>query len=45
VALIAVASGLFLDGRAADGWPGVNELGVVGAGPDQGDACCGSAPF
>jgi poly-gamma-glutamate synthesis protein (capsule biosynthesis protein) len=38
VALIAVASGLVLDGRAADGWPGVNELGVVGAVPDQGDA-------
>jgi poly-gamma-glutamate capsule biosynthesis protein CapA/YwtB (metallophosphatase superfamily) len=38
IALIAVASGLVLDGRAREGWPGVNELGVYGPLVDEEDA-------
>ena len=37
VALVAAASGLVRDGRAADGRPGVNELAVAGPTPDADD--------
>ena len=38
IALIALASGLVMDGRAADGHPGVNELRVEDDVPDPKDA-------
>jgi len=38
VALVAAASGLVRNGRAAQGRPGVNELAVEGAMPDAEDA-------
>jgi poly-gamma-glutamate capsule biosynthesis protein CapA/YwtB (metallophosphatase superfamily) len=38
VALVAAASGLVHEARAAEGRPGVNELAVLGATPDAGDA-------
>jgi poly-gamma-glutamate capsule biosynthesis protein CapA/YwtB (metallophosphatase superfamily) len=38
IALVALASGLVLDGRATDTQPGVNELRISGSAPDAGDA-------